>query len=80
MTRQSQRPAQLGALRVWWRELAASLRTPTDFDALFRGAAKEAEADDLERAGCPTGASNARREAAEVIVAAAKAKRPERAA
>ena len=60
-----------GALEIWRRERAAGIRSPLTFDLLWRAACREAEANDLEAAGCPAGALAARRDALGIMGALA---------
>ncbi|HEV8355679.1 MAG TPA: hypothetical protein VGQ17_02830 [Gemmatimonadales bacterium] len=62
------------ALRLWRAELAAGVRTTTTFDALWRGACLEIEAEEWDRDGLPERASKLRKLAAALIVAAAERK------
>jgi hypothetical protein len=63
---------QAPALWLWQRELRAGLRTPTDFDWLWRAACLEAAAEDAEHDGLPALANERRKLAAALIVVAAE--------
>jgi hypothetical protein len=62
---------EAGALRQWWRELAAGARTKHDIDPLWRAACLEARARDAIRDGSISAANEDRAKAAEVILIAA---------
>lgn len=64
-----------GALELWRRELAAGARTRRVMDTLWRAACREAMAIDFDRLGLHRVAENLRREAAAIIVVAARPRR-----
>lgn len=60
---------EVGALREWWRQLAAGQRTIFIDDALLHAAIQEANARDEMSRGQMDAASNSRRAAAELLLA-----------
>ena len=64
----------IGALSQWQREIACGVRTRLKFDPLFFAAVAEANARDALRFGSVEAAYGYRRDAAEIIVAAARDK------
>ncbi len=63
---------EIGALRQWWAELECGLRTKHTHDPVLLAACAEANARDALRFGSPEIASSYRRQAAEIILEAAK--------
>jgi hypothetical protein len=62
----------VGALEQWQSELRAGVRTKYDVDPLWHAACREAMANDFARMGLPRVADDLRREAAKIIVEAAR--------
>ena len=62
---------ELGALRLWRRELAAGVRTTAETDVIWRAACAEASANDFLALGVPFIANRERLRAAHLLVTAA---------